>query len=399
MNFGMIETLESRRMLSAAAPWTWGVEPTAPAAIHAALKATRPPTVTLKARPIVTAVSSYTFKVIYHSIAGVSAATIATGNVSVTGPNGYAATPTLVSHTPAGNARTIVASYLVTPPSGTTFTAAADGTYIVTLAAGSVTDVNNLSAATPVVIGSFRTQIRILPPPTGKLTAAAITAATSSYAVRVVYHCTTLINASTIATGNLSVAGPNGYQSTPTLVSITPARNAATITAVYSVPPPAGGTFAAASNGAYTVSLAAASVANLGGSTAAAMPLGTFTVNIPGPALTLPNMVGVYNGTNIVPSAGSYHYAQLTVASEDPLGNISGSWVTDVGVTFNFTGTVAADGTFNYTFATPANTNHATGPVTGSGTGSGAGSGSLSFNFTATSAGFSAPGTMNVTKA
>ncbi len=112
---------------------------------------------------------------------------------------------------------------------------------------------------------------------------------------------------------------------------------------------------------------------------------------------TLPNLIGTYTGTTVVPGFSRTHAVQLTVASEDAQGNITGSWLTDAGVTFSFTGEVAADGTFTYSFMT-TNNYHATGPVTGSGTGSGGGTSTLAFQFNSTSAGYTAPGTMNVTK-
>lgn len=399
----MVEALESRRMLSAAAPLVASSESSQRVgpAIHASVHAAKPPTAKLHGRPITTALSSYSFTVAYHSTVGISASTIATGNLSLSGPAGYVTTPTLVSLSPASNAKTIVAVYSVTPPSGATFMPSDNGIYTATLLAGSVSDINNLSTASPVRIGTYKVQIKAVPAPTGKLVAQTMSSAAPSYSFQVIYHGSIPINASTIATGNLIVTGPAGYQQTAALTSISPSHNSATIKATYSITGAGGGAFGAGDNGTYTVSLVAGSVMNTRGASAAAANLGTFAVNIQGsspPAATIPNMVGTYTGTNIVPSAGSYHYVSLNVATEDAAGHISGSWVTDVGVVFNFTGTVATDGTFSYNFSTPANTNHATGPVTGNGTGSGAGTNALSFSFTATSAGFTAPGTMSVTK-
>jgi len=402
MSSVMVEALESRRMLSASAPFMTSVENAQAVgpAIHASVQAAKPPTAKLHGRPITTALFSYSFTVTYHSSVGINASTIATGNLSLSGPSGYVTTPTLVSMSPASNAKTIVAVYSVTPPSGATFTPADNGIYTATLLAGSVSDINNLSTTSPVRVGTYKVQIKAVPAPTAKLVAQTMTAGASSYSFQVIYHGSVPINASTIATGNLIVTGPAGYQQTATLASISPSHNSATIKANYSITG-ASGAFGSTDNGTYTVSLVAGSVMNTKGASAAAAIVGTFAVNIQGsspPPASIPNMVGTYTGTNIVPSAGSYHYVSLTVANEDASGHISGSWVTDVGVVFNFTGTVAADGTFTYNFSTPANTNHATGPVTGNGTGSGAGTNALSFSFTATSAGFTAPGTMSVTK-
>ena len=379
-----------------------GVSPVMAAlgAFKSQIKIAPPPLAKLVAKPIKTAVSAYTIKVTYHSSASVNASSIATGNVIVSGPNGYTSAPALVSITPSANAKAIIAIYSVAPPSGATFTSADNGVYTVTLAAGSVLDTNSISAkAGP--IGTFKSQIKgaAVTPPTASLSAQSITSAATSYTFDVTYQSSAGINASSIATGNVTVSGPNGYSNTAALVSISPTGNATSIVATYSITPPSGSAFASTDNGTYKIALAGGSVTDVNNVSAHAATLGSFAVNIQAPTSTLPNMIRTYNGTNIVPSAGSYHYVQLTVATEDAAGNISGSWVTDVGVVFNFTGTVASDGTFSYTFSTGPNTNHATGPVTGSGTGAGAGTSALAFNFTATSQGFTAPGTMNVTKA
>jgi hypothetical protein len=110
-------------------------------------------------------------------------------------------------------------------------------------------------------------------------------------------------------------------------------------------------------------------------------------------------MVGTYNGTLTVPAVGNYRSIALTITSEDANGNFVGSYMADGYLQFNFTGTVAADGTFTYNFASALNSPHATGPVTGNGTGTGGGTSALAFTFSATSAGYTAPGSMNVTKA
>lgn len=250
---------------------------------------------------------------------------------------------------------------------------------------------------TPALHASLQTA----KPPIGKLSAKPIAAAVSSYTFKVTYHSTAGINAATIATGNLTITGPNGYSGTPALASISPSGNAKVIVAVYSVTPPSGSSFTSADNGSYTISLASGSVRDINNRSAAAKTLGSFKVHIkkgtPTPTPTPTNMIGTYNGTTVVPGFSPTHAVQLTVTSEDAQGNISGSWLTDAGATFSFTGVLAADGTFTYSFMS-TNYYHATGPVTGSGTGSGGGTSTLAFQYNATSAGYTAAGTMNVTK-
>ena len=237
MSSVMVEALESRRMLSASAPFMTSVENAQAVgpAIHASVQAAKPPTAKLHGRPITTALFSYSFTVTYHSSVGINASTIATGNLSLSGPSGYVTTPTLVSMSPASNAKTIVAVYSVTPPSGATFTPADNGIYTATLLAGSVSDINNLSTTSPVRVGTYKVQIKAVPAPTAKLVAQTMTSAASSYSFQVIYHGSVPINASTIATGNLIVTGPAGYQQTAALASISPSHNSATIKANYSI--------------------------------------------------------------------------------------------------------------------------------------------------------------------
>jgi hypothetical protein len=80
------------------------------------LQTAKAPTGKLSAKPITVAVSSYTFSVTYRSTAGINSSTLATGNLTVSGPNGYTGTPTLASISPSGNAKMIVAVYSVAPP-------------------------------------------------------------------------------------------------------------------------------------------------------------------------------------------------------------------------------------------------------------------------------------------
>src|ERR1019366_4321250 len=170
----------------------------------------------------------YTFNVISRSGAAVVAASTATGKLTVTGPNGYTSTPTLVSIAPATNARSIVATYSILPPSGSSFTAAANGSYIVSLAGGSISDTNN--AFTPAItVGVFRSVIRVVPPPTSTLLARSVIAGSTSYTFKVTYRSGVGVVAASIATGNLKVTVPNGLTTTPALMSISPNANARSI--------------------------------------------------------------------------------------------------------------------------------------------------------------------------
>lgn len=396
MSFPLFEDLESRSFFSVSVAPTSQYFHSTPA-LHFAARASKPPTAKLSAKAVSSALSSYTFKVTYVGSTSINASTIATGNVVVSGPNGYSSTAVLVAISPNANSKTLQAIYSIAPPSGA-FTSAANGTYSVTLKAGSVKDINNLTNSRALTLGRFTVHLKVLPAPTAAISAKSLKSAATAYTFTVAYKGKNKINAGTIATGNVIVSGPNGYSRTGTLVSISPSGDATNIVATYSVPSASGSAFSSADNGSYSVSLVARSVKDTTNTPVAAGTLGTFAVSIPASSPgTFPNLVGTYTGTTVVPGFSPTHAVQLTVTGEDAQGNISGSWLTDAGVTFSFTGVLAADGTFTYSFMT-TNNYHATGPVTGSGTGSGGGTSILAFQFSSTSAGYTASGMMNVTR-
>lgn len=113
------------------------------------------PTAALTSAPNVTAAgaTSYQFTVTYSDNWGVSAASIATGNLRVTGPNGFSQTATLVS-TAANSSGGQVATYRIVPPGGA-WDGADRGTYSVALLAGQVKDLGE-NAAAAATLGSFQ---------------------------------------------------------------------------------------------------------------------------------------------------------------------------------------------------------------------------------------------------
>jgi hypothetical protein len=155
-----------------------------------------------------------------------------------------------------------------------------------TLAEGNEIVTLRLSKSSAYAIGSAK-QARVTivdgdsTPPLAALNAPAITAASANpYQFTVIYTDAKLVKARSIGDGDLRVTGPNGYSQLATLVSKSPARNARTITATYSVPAPAG-QWDVADNGLYTVSVIASQVRDRAGNFIAAGALGTFNVNIP----------------------------------------------------------------------------------------------------------------------
>lgn len=114
--------------------------------------------------------------------------------------------------------------------------------------------------------------------PTAAVTAANVTTAGgTSHTVQVVYADNTGVNAATIDAADLAVTGTGGAAAV-TGVTVTPAGNGTPLTATYTITPP-GGTWDAADNGTYTVSLAAGAVTDTSNNPVAA-GAGSFTVAI-----------------------------------------------------------------------------------------------------------------------
>jgi hypothetical protein len=94
-----------------------------------------------------------TFTVVFSDNLGVSAASLATGAIQVSGPGGFTQAATLVSVSPSGDGTPRTATYRLTAPGGA-WDSADNGDYSVGLAAGQVRDTvgNSASAA---ALGNF----------------------------------------------------------------------------------------------------------------------------------------------------------------------------------------------------------------------------------------------------
>ncbi len=117
--------------------------------------------------------------------------------------------------------------------------------------------------------------------PTAQLTAPAFEiGGTTPYTFSVTYRDNVAVNSSTIGTGDIRVAGPNGFSQVASLVSVTPSGNGTSHVATYRITPP-GGSWGTSDNGNYTISQVARQVADTSGNTRPAGVLGGFTVGIP----------------------------------------------------------------------------------------------------------------------
>ncbi|BCX47559.1 T9SSC-terminal target domain-containing protein [Haloferula helveola] len=104
--------------------------------------------------------STHTFTVTYSDDLGVNVASIGTGDVRVTGPGGYDQLAQLVSVDQATNGTPRVATYSVSPSGGGTWSAADNGTYVVTMQATQVQDIQGASVADGV-LGQFEIDIPV----------------------------------------------------------------------------------------------------------------------------------------------------------------------------------------------------------------------------------------------
>jgi len=101
--------------------------------------------------------TSYTFSVTYSDDVAIKVSTLNTGDVTVSGPNGFTATPTFLGVNDNSDGTPRVATYSFTPPGGTWDTAD-DGTYSVSVVGGQVTD-NVGNAVKAGQVGSFAVSV------------------------------------------------------------------------------------------------------------------------------------------------------------------------------------------------------------------------------------------------
>jgi hypothetical protein len=213
---------------------------------------TPPVAASFNAQPITSAGgSTYTFTVTYTDNVAVAAGTIGAADVTVARAGGPALTVT--NATTSGSGGTVNATYTVAAPGGS-WDATENGTYAITVLAGSVEDAAGNDVAQKA--GSFQVNIPDLSTPTATVApiAAVTTAGTTATQVTVTYADNQAINAATIDSTDLTVVQDGGGPLAVTLVSKSPATNAASVVAVYSVVAP-GGFWNSADNGTYTVTV------------------------------------------------------------------------------------------------------------------------------------------------
>lgn len=219
--------------------------------------------------------ASTTFTVTYTHYTAVDTATIGTGDLFVSGPNGFSAPASLENVSPSG--KSVTATYSVGAPGGT-FDGSDSGTYAVTLMANAVGDgLGNFAPAGS--LGAFAVDIDS--PPQATLAAQNVTQfGGADHAFTVTYSDPGGIDESSIAAGNLVITrASDGLALVVTSAGITASPSATSRTATYVVAAP-GGSWDTQDNGTYAVALPAGQVRDVNGNAADAQTLGTFDVSV-----------------------------------------------------------------------------------------------------------------------
>ena len=253
---------------------------------------TAPPTAVVSA-PAITSPGGIneSVTVTYTDNVAISLASIAAGNITVTGPSGTLHV-TGVELSATGNGSPITAIYTVAAPGGV-WDASDNGGYTVNVVAGSVKDTsgNGVVAAT----GTFQVAATLpdTTPPNAQITADNITTTgAAAETITIVYTDNVAVKASTISGANISVTGPSGALTV--LSAQASGGDGSPLRVTYTVGAPHG-TWASADNGNYTIALKANQVSDVTGNFSNGA-LGSFAVNIPTPIDTGPSDGGFNNG-------------------------------------------------------------------------------------------------------
>jgi len=132
----------------------------------------------------------------------------------------------------------------------------------------------------------------------------------------VTYSDDVAVDVASVGAGDVVVTGPGGYGQTAAFVSVDAATNGTPRTATYRITPP-GGSWDAADNGTYTVSLAPGQVADTAGNAAAAGGLTAFSVNIAPPGPGTPTAAAA--APDVTSGGAAYHYFTVTYSDDEAL--------------------------------------------------------------------------------
>jgi hypothetical protein len=218
--------------------------------------------------------TSTSFTVTYTHYTDIDISTLGTGDLTVTGPNGFNTPASFMSST--GPGKTITATYSITAPGGT-FDGSDSGNYSVSVATSTVGDgFGNFVPAGS--LGTFAVDINAAP--AAMLSAQNVTQLGAvDHTLTVAYTDASGVDVSTLDIADLSVARAGGAPLTITNVSLSASTNGSPRTAAYTLAAP-DGAWDATDNGTFTVSLVGQQVKDINGTAADGGILGTFEVAV-----------------------------------------------------------------------------------------------------------------------
>lgn len=191
-------------------------------------------------------------------------------------------------------------------PTGVSHTFAALGSFSIT---ATVSDDVGTYAATGAAVSVLDTTAPVAAATLGDITAAG----SSGYTFTVRFSDNVAVRLASLGNANVLITGPDGFSQAAILSGVDQASDGSVLTATYQLTTP---TWAFAQNGAYTAALFGNSVTDTSGNPAAAAALGTFTVNVPPPAVPLGTMPvrarRAGSGTLAAPGAEGFYAFTLT---------------------------------------------------------------------------------------
>ena len=265
-----------------------------------------PPVASLHATNVSSTASSYEFAVTYTDPDdAVSVLTLDNRNILVTGPNGFSqlADFVVVDDPTDGSPRT--ATYEITPPDGT-WNPAANGTYIISVRTGQISDVaGNFVVGGP--IGTFDVNIWDTTAPAALLAAPSVTISDTSYKFTVTYSDPDdAVSVSTLGNRDILVTGPNGFSQLANFTKVDDPTDGSPRTATYEITP-VGGAWNAAANGTYTVSIQSLQVSDNHGNFMVAGSIGSFEVAIEPGDITPP--AALLSAPSVTTAGTSYTFS------------------------------------------------------------------------------------------
>ena len=218
---------------------------------------------------------SQSISVTYADDAGINPMTIGLTDLTVTGSGG--ALSVTAVNVNATNSKAVVATYTVTPPGGS-WSPDDNGSYSITVNGGEVLDYGG-NAATGGGSFSVAIPVDVTPPVVARIITQPISSAGgANYTFTVNYTDDVSLDAASIDTSDVVVTPPGGG-SPLAIQSVTKSGSGTAISATYTLAAP-GGTWTAADNGVYSISVRSGAVADGTGNVSAAAS-GSFTVAVP----------------------------------------------------------------------------------------------------------------------